>query len=146
MDGLHLEATRRFERESKQLACASAHFLAGIAAAGKPHGFREFSVIKRSPFAQLIEHTVGHVAGGRPGEGDAQNARRIDAVEQETDDTLSQNVRLAGSGIGRHPGGDDGVGRLALTHENGFGDDALRAHSPPSSTPPVSDHSFTRAR
>ncbi len=146
VNGLHFQSARRLERQREQLAGAGAHLVAGIAGADILHRLGEFGVVERGPFAQFFEHAVRHVAGRRLGESDAQNARRIDAVEQQADNALRQDVGLAGAGIGRDPGGDVGIGRLALTDEHGFRDDALRAHSSVSSAPPVSDHSFTRAR
>ena len=96
---------------------------------------------------QRAEHAVRHVGGGRLGEGDAEDFRRIDAAQQQPDDALRQHMGLAGAGIGGDPGRHVGIGGLDLTRLTSGRDDARGAHSPPpSSPPPVSDHSLTRAR
>ena len=53
---------------------------------------------------QRVEHAVRHVGGGGLGEGDAEDFRRVDAVEQQPDHALRQHVGLARAGIGRDPG------------------------------------------
>ena len=58
-------------------------------------GGRELRVVERSPAAQLLEHAVRHVGGGGFGEGDAEYLGGIDAFEQQPDDALRQDVRLA---------------------------------------------------
>ena len=72
--------------------------------AGLAHGVVERGVVEQGPGPQRVEHAVRHVGGGGLGEGDAEDARRIDAGEQQPDHALRQHVGLAGAGIGRDPG------------------------------------------
>ena len=149
MDGLHLEPARRLERKSEQAPRQRAQIGIGPAVRDFSDRSIERGIVERGPLPQLLEHPVGHVGGGRLGEGDAENLCGIDAVEQKPDHALGEHVGLARAGIGRHPGGDRRVRSCDLhTDEivrNGAG--TLVHGAPPmsSSSRPI-DHSFTRAR
>ena len=52
---------------------------------------------------ERVEHAVRHVGGGGLGEGEAEDFRRVDAVEQQADHALRQHMGLARAGIGRRP-------------------------------------------
>ena len=66
------------------------------------------------PFRQGLEHALGHIGRRRLGEGEAQDAPRRAAREQQPDDPLRQHMGLARTGIGGHPGGIARVGRQRL--------------------------------
>ena len=71
-------------------------------------------VVERGPAREPLEHAVRHVGRGRLGVGEAEDFRRIGAVEQQADHALRQHVGLAGAGVGRHPRRRRGIGRLVL--------------------------------
>ena len=108
VDGLHLESARRLQRQREQSPGARAQRRVRRDVRDSANGGIERCVVERGPPAQLIEHAVRHIGGGGLGEGDAENLRRIDAVEQQADHALREHVGLAGAGIGGHPGRDRG--------------------------------------
>ncbi len=112
---LHLEAARRLQRNGEQSPrpCAPCHI--GRDVGGLPDRRVEFCIVEGDPLTQIVEHSIGHVGRGGLGEGDAEDLRRVDALEQEADHALRQNVRLARAGIGCDPGGDGRIGYLGLT-------------------------------
>ncbi len=152
VDGLHLQPARRVQRQGEQPPRPRPPDGVGLDVGNSPDRGVEPGIVERGPAAQLVEHPVGHVGGGGLGEGDAEDFRRLDAVEQQADDALRQHMGLAGAGIGRDPGGDGRVRRLDLQSQHRLGNgagDGHGAHSPPpasSSSLPPTDHSFTRAR
>ena len=146
VNGLHLEPARCLQRGGKQPARAGA-----LRRACRLSGRGFYLLIKRgvgerAPFGERAKHAVGHIGRRRLGKGDAENLRRVDAAQQQIDDALRQHMRLAGAGIGRDEGRRIRVGRFDLHAAYFGGNDAGCAHSPPSSPPPPSDHSLTRAR
>ncbi len=88
-------------------------------------------VVERRPGAQILEHFVGHIGGGGLGEGDAEDACRIDTRQQQPDHALGEHMRLAGAGIGGDPGREIRVGSERLPLDHRAWDIARRAHSPP---------------
>ena len=70
-------------------------------------------VRQRRPLAERAEDAARHLGGRDLGEGQAEDRRRIGAGEEQADHALRQHMRLAGAGIGDHPGGSGRVGRLA---------------------------------
>ena len=92
-----------------------------------------------------VEHARRHVGGGRLGEGDAQDARRIDpagrAVEHQPDDALREHMGLARAGIGGDEHRARRVGGIRLPAPHRLGDLA-DAHGSTTSRPPESDHSL----
>ncbi len=131
VDGVHLETARRLERERKQLPRASPERSGGPTDACGLHRRVEACVIEPGPFAQFVEHPVRHIGGGRLGEGDAENARRVDPGQQQPDHALRQHVGLAGAGIGRDKGGMGRIRCFDLQVGDSRGDLARRVHSPP---------------
>ena len=90
----------------------------------------ECVVVERCPVRQRCEHAVRHVGGRRLGEGEAEDFRGIDAVEQQPDHTLRQHMGLARAGVGRHPCRCRRIGRLALLLDQLRGNDAVIRRSP----------------
>ncbi len=76
--------------------------------------FSSASSLERGPAGEPLEHAVRHVGGRRLGVGEAEDLRRVGAVEQQADHALRQHVGLAGAGIGRHPRRRRRIGRLVL--------------------------------
>ena len=142
VDGLDLQPARRFQRLRKQPPRP-----------GKPGAGRGRSVdgcnflcqliiAQSDPQAEDLEHTGRHLGSGRLGEGEAQNARGIGAIQQLAHHPAGENEGLARARIGAHPGRGVGPGGKVLPLKRCKGD--LRpAHS--LSSEPLA-HSFTRAR
>ena len=107
---------------------------------------RQLLVAEHRPFRQAGEDAVRHVGGGGARIGQAEDFRRIGALQQQADDALRQHMRLARTGIGRHPDRILGIGgaRLPVRRVAGHCVAPLR-HSSLSPGPPA-DHSRTRAR
>ncbi len=149
VDGLHLETARRFERAGEQPARQRAPRRRRRAVGMLGNGVVERGVVERGPGRQAVEHLLCHIGRGRLGEGDAENFFRRDAFEQKVDHALRQHISLAGAGIGGDPGRHSGIGGFALPLPHLARDGVRRSHSPPqmsSISPPVADHSLTRAR
>ena len=145
VDGLDLQPARRLQRLGEQPAGGRL----ALGRRGLPGQLRqrlaEFGVVHRRPGAQHLEDAVGHIGGGRLGVGDAEHAAGRDAVEQQAQHAVDQDMRLARAGIGRDPGAQARLRgqRLALIGQRG--DDPARLHAS-SSSPAAADHSLTRAR
>ena len=146
MDGLHLQATRGFQRVGEQAPRNGALRCIGCLAGDKPDVLVERGVVERSPFCQCVEHTGRHGGGGGLGEGDAEDLRRVFAAQQQIDHPLHQHMRLAGAGIGGHKYRVFGIGSRGLTGLGGVRN--LAGYTPHSSSlsPPEAAHSLTRAR
>jgi hypothetical protein len=157
MDGLHLEAARRLQCRREQPPGMGAQTRVDAPCPDITQGAVERHIVERGPPGKRIEHALRHVGGRRLGEGEAQDAPRLAAIEQKPDHPLRQHVGLAGAGIGRDPGGHQRIGRSGLNVQHFGRDNAVLVHAgltkigPRSSavasaSPPVADHSFTRAR
>ena len=146
VDGLHFQPARRFQRRGEQPARPRALGHVGFLAGAEQNLGVELGVVERGPFRQRAEHAVRHIGGRRLGEGDAEDLGRIDAAQQQIDDALRQHMGLAGAGIGRDESRYVGIGGVDLHAADIGRDDAGRGHVSPSSLPPESDHSLTRAR
>ncbi len=151
VDGLHLQSAWRLQCHSEQPPRERAPRRVRLNVRDSLDGCGERDMVERGPAAQLVEHAVRHIGGGGLGKGDAEDLCRVDAVEQQTDHAQRQDMRLAGSGIGRHPRRGRGIRRLDLQAPQVVGNDAVdllrRAHySLSASSGPATDHSFTRAR
>ena len=148
VDGLHLQPARCLERRGKQPPRPRAFSGARCSACAEPDLLVQRGIVESGPRRQSLENLVRHVGGRGLGEGDAENLGRIDAAQQQIDHALRQHIGLARAGIGRDEGGDFRVGGVDLDAAHMIGDGAGGAHGKgrSSSTPPASDHSFTRAR
>jgi len=60
--------------------------------------------VQRRPFRQGPEDAVRHFGGCSLGIGEAEYGGRPRAGKQQANNALRQHMRLAGAGIGRHPG------------------------------------------
>ncbi len=58
----------------------------------------------RRPGAEPFHDSRRHLSRRRPGEGEAEDLRGIRAGEEKAHDALCEDMRLAGTGIGREPG------------------------------------------
>jgi hypothetical protein len=128
VDGLHLQAARRFERGGKQPARPGSLAGIGPAAGRKRDRSVERGVVERGPARKPLEHFVRHIGGGGLGEGDAENFGGVDAAQQQIDHPLSENIGLAGAGIGRHESGDVRIGGLDLHAAHVGWNGAWRGH------------------
>jgi len=149
MDGLDLEAPRRLQRSGEQRPRPRAFPGIDGGDADFAQGRIEGGIVERDPATEPVVDPRRHVGGRRLGEGDAEDARRIDparsAVEHQPDHPLGQHMGLARAGIGRDEGRAGRIRGVRLLAPHRVGNLA-RAHVSPSSTPPASDHSLTRAR
>ena len=138
---------RRFQRHREELARSQPPCCVDLLLAGLAHGRVELRVVEHGPGAQLVEHAVRHVGGGGLGEGDAEDAGRIDA------DSSSRITRCASTWVLPEPASaatrpSRPGPRPRSAARSRHRDDARRAHSKIGSSlvAPVSDHSCTRAR
>jgi hypothetical protein len=95
VDGLHLEPARRFQCQREQPPRQRAPRRVRPDARNPSDGRVELRIVERGPAPQLVEHAIRHVGRGGLGEGDAEDLGRIDAVEQEPNHPLRQDVGLA---------------------------------------------------
>ena len=125
VDGLHLQAARRFQRPRKQPSRQGA---ARGRYAARPRGDLGIKrgVVECGPAPERVEHALGHVGGGRFGEGETEDFFRRHAGEQKLDHAPRQDVGLAGAGIGGDPGGDGRIGHFALQAQHVRRNDARR--------------------
>ncbi|MND37190.1 hypothetical protein D3C80_278640 [compost metagenome] len=147
VDGLDFQPAWRFKRPRKKPACHGKPCRSRTPAfkLDKPVG--QILIRQHCPFRQSRKNTVLHDGRCRLGIGEAENFRRVGAFEQQPDNALSQNVSLAGTGIGRHPDRGQRIGGTGLRCNCFRWNHTLLFHSPPSppASPPA-DHSSTRAR
>ena len=106
MDGLDAHAGRHIEAGREQ--GAGARHLRRIRPAPDylAQVFAQFGLVPQRPRAQIAGDAPGHLRRRRPGEGQAQDARRRCAVQQQPQDAPGQHPGLAGAGAGADPGGD----------------------------------------
>ena len=147
VDGLDLQPARRLQRLGEQPARPPQLVGAGPCAFQPLDLLGQPVVVERRPAGEVLIDALGHVGGGGPRIGQAQDLRRIGAAQQQPDDAARQHMRLAGAGIGRHPHRMPGIGGNRLPPRRLIGDRVRMLHSasPGSSSPPA-DHSSTRAR
>ena len=149
VDGLHFKAARRFQRAREQPPRHRPAPRVGRHVAMLANGVIERCIVERDPCGQPVEHLLRHIGRGRLGERDAEDFFRLAAVKQQIDHALRQHIGLAGAGVGGNPRRHVRIGSLALLPPHLAWDADRRSHSPTqmsSISPPVADHSLTRAR
>ena len=146
VDGLDLQAAWRLKRLREEPPRANQPLARGRAPVEVADLRRERRIVQRGPRTQRLEDAVRHVRRRRSRIGEAQDARRVGAVQQQPDHTLRQDVRLARAGIGGHPGRILRVRCARLVADRRLGNDEIRFHSSPPPSSPPADHSRTRAR
>jgi hypothetical protein len=114
VNGLYLQSARRIEGASKKTAGAGKRCPAGLVADEGTNLFQERFIIKRDPFAQIAKQALRHFGSGGIGESYAEDAFRQGPVEQETNDTMHEDLSFPGARIGGHPGGNLRIGGAAL--------------------------------
>ena len=150
MDRLHLQSAGRLQRAGKKPARQRTP--RGIGRHMRPRLDRviERGVVQRGPFGERVEDAFRHIGGGGLGEGDAEDFLGRHAAEQQPDHPLHQHMGLAGAGIGGDPRRNGRIGDFALQPKHVGRNDARRSHRRctmmSSVTPPLLDHSLTRAR
>ena len=136
VNGQDLQAARRLERLGEQTPRLLQFFRTAEVGADVCDFLRQLGIRQHRPLAKLTEQAVLHLRRCGLGEGEAQDFRGLGIGQQQARHAIGERVRLAGAGVGGHPG------RLARI---GGGNRRIRAHSSASSQPP-SDHSRTRLR
>ena len=150
VQGLDFEAARGFDRAGEQLPGEGERRRPRTRGPGldDPRGQR--LVVEARPLGERGEDAAGHVGRGGLGEGQAEDLRRLGAVEHEAQHALGQHMRLAAAGVGGDPGRGVRVRGERLIAPEQLRDVEAAAHaaSPASASPapPASDHSLTRAR
>ena len=150
VQGLDFEAARGFDRPGEQLSGEGERRRSGPGSAGldDPRGQR--LVVEARPLGERGEDAAGHVGRGGLGEGQAEDLRRLGAVEHQAEHALGQHMRLAAAGVGGDPGRRVRVRGERLVAPERLRDVEAAAHAPSpasaSPAPPASDHSLTRAR
>ncbi len=147
MDGLDFQAARRFQCAGEKPPCHRKARRARPATFKRFQPLGQFTIRQHRPFRQTRKHPVLHHGCRSLRIGEAEDFRGIGPFEQQADNTLGQNMRLARPGIGRHPDRGGGIGRPCLCVDGFRRDIKFLLHSPPSppASPPA-DHSSTRAR
>ena len=143
VDGEDVDAARCVEHAREQSARRDTLRRIGRAVNQLRDLLVELRLVGERPASELGRQTVAHFGGRRLGEGEAQDALGLDAVQQQARHAIGQHLGLAGAGIGLDPGR---VARrrgapLRVGRERQRID--RRAHSSP---PPAVDHSATRSR
>ena len=115
VDGLHLEAAGRLDGDGEQLPGPQNLCRGGCAVEQLGEHALQARLVGRHPLGKAGEHALGHLRGGGLGVRQRQDALGRRAAEQQAQHTHGQHVRLAGAGVGAHPGGGGrvGGGRLA---------------------------------
>jgi len=139
VDGADLEAARRVQYLGKQAPRPHRLRLLGLPSQEICQVVLQGGVRHQRPGTQPFAQPVGHFGGGRLGEGQAEDAPRRRAGQQQPADAVDEDAGLAGAGVGRHPHRAAGVGGGKLGTKRGLG---FGRHS----SPPPASHSLTRAR
>ena len=142
VDCLDFQPARRLHRACEQPPRRNQRRSRRLVRAGRANGRAQGVVVEARPTGEDREDALRHIRRRRLGEGEAENAGRIDAVEHEPHDALRQHMRLAGASVGRHPDRAGRIGGEALALQRVRGDGAAHASSPLS----PAAHSLTRAR
>ncbi len=146
VNGLDLQPARRLQRTGEQLARRGPQPDIGRGDSHLADRGVERGVIERDPVSERGEHPLRHVGGGRLGEGDAEDLLRRDALQQQPDHALDQDMRLAGPGIGRDESGRRRVRGAGLRRANFWWNGPGCLHHSSNPNPPAADHSLIRAR
>ena len=145
VNGLDLETARGFQGPGKQDSGTGHLVRPGRRLLDSLNFLAQFFVAPGNPVTENLKHPVGHLARRRLGIGQAQDTRGIGTGEQQSHHPLGQHIGLAGTGIGRHPGGVGRIGGAVLIAQRLLVNLERLAHvSPPSSS--TTSHSRTRAR
>jgi hypothetical protein len=115
MDCLNAQPARRFNGAGKQTPRLQQRVRADRAIYAKL-GQRgaQADLVQHGPAAQTAEQAVLHLGRGGLGIGQAQDALRLCAVQQQPRHPVCQDTGLARPGIRRQPGRGSGVRRLHL--------------------------------
>ena len=149
---LDFQPARRLERAGKQ--APGAREPVAVAGHGGLEAFqlgREGRVREGRPFAQFLEETGLHLSRRGLGEGHAEYALRLGALQQQPCDAVDQNARLARSGIGFDEDADIRRcrGALRVAGRLHYGRIETGCAHPPAPSSPASGalaHSLRRAR
>ena len=103
VNGLHLQAARRLYRAGEQRAGALdlGRFL--FDAGQVMQNFRKPIRGHSDPLGQLAKHALRHLGGGGFGVGQAQDALRPGASQQQAQHAHGENVSLAGTSVRANP-------------------------------------------
>ena len=103
VDRLDLHAARRIEHAGEEGPRARKQRFVGRSLHQALQVLREPAVRQRGPVLEALMQAVRHLGRGGAGKGEAQDARRIAAAEQQAQHAVGQDLGLAASGRGRDP-------------------------------------------
>ncbi len=139
VDRQDLHAAGRVEDLCEESPCMLHQGAVGRCPGQVDERLRERAVGERRPLAQPVVDAVCHLGGRRFGKGQAEDAARRTAAQQEVESAIGQYFGLAGSRGRGDPNRHPSIGRESLLP--GSFVEVLR-HS----SSAASDHSLTRAR
>ena len=119
VDRLDAHTARHVQAGREQGAGARPFTRLREAADDFPQVFAQRLAVHQRPSAEPGGDPVGHLRRRGLGEGEAQDARRGGAVEQQPQDAPGQHMGLARAGAGADPGGDIRFRRPALGERGG---------------------------
>jgi hypothetical protein len=131
VNGLHLEPARGIQRGGEQPPRMGAPRWIDFLDADALELRIEGGIVERGPARQRVEHALSHIGGGRLGEGEAEDAARRAAVEQQADHALRQHMGLAGAGIGCDPRRHERIRGLGLPVQHVKRNRTRRVHARP---------------
>ena len=145
VDGLHLEPARRLDGGREQ--GARALDLGWRRLAGRELGEHvcELCLVHGHPLRQRVVDALRHLGRSGLGVGKGEDALGDGAGQHKAQRAQREHVRLAGAGVGAHPGGCPRIGRVALGPVRAFEVGSVRRHGSTSSSS-ATPHSATRAR
>ncbi|MNI04992.1 hypothetical protein D3C73_579340 [compost metagenome] len=148
VDGLDLQSAGGLQGAGEQAARfgqAGGIERGGVAVVQFRQGFGQLAVVHDGPFAKPLEQAGLHLGGGGLGVGHAQDGRGRGAAQQQARHPADQGGGLARSRVGGDEDRARRVGGAGLGVEGVFGPDVEVHSASPSSAPPMTCHSQTRA-
>ena len=144
MDGLHLEPARRLDGHREQRARALD--LGRRRPARREIGELVAKLVlrHRHPLRERVVDALRHLGRRGLGVSEREDALRDCPGQHQPQCAQREHVRLAGAGVGAHPGGGARVGGIALGAACALEIRRSRGHGPSSSS--ATAHSPTRAR
>ena len=140
MQGGNPHAARLFQHIGKKLARCLKPFAPRRVARQFLQHLSKRCVIRHHPFAKTLRKPRGHFRCRCLGEGQAQDAPRRHPRQQKSQQPIRQQLGLARTGRGFHPGGNRRIGGARLRCFSAL---SRVTHS---ASPSPEDHSSSRAR
>ena len=117
----------------------------GLRAVSSASDVCELCLVHGHPLRQRVVDALRHLGRSGLGVGKGEDALGYRAGQHKAQRAQREHVRLAGAGVGAHPGGRRRIGRVALGLVRAFEVGSVRRHGSTSSSSATA-HSATRAR